>query len=270
MKRYKREYKGGFEFETIYDDNITEALFYIQDIKEGKEDMNTLARLKRHIGVNIKLGDQVVYYKDARIDLHIASKGIWKVLDFTDGWCDRVILQNISKLDHRFETDTANIVGIDYFGQDLERCVTKLAYRNCQIKHTYNNEHTEEIKPMRTNSTNMVTRTMDANVDAAKVAAQIAMGKTLNAVVAKQLSDRKVLPIMVRGYADTAFGAVVIANAADFAVKQFNIQNPKARIATEAMMQAAMVELLAQVDFEGIINDVLSNVTLGDISEATA
>ena len=120
---------------------------------------------------------------------------------------------------------------------------------------------------MRSNK-DMVKRTTDANVNATKVAATIATGRTVNAVLVNKF--RKQIPVLARGYADTPLGAVVIANIVDFAVKQFAADNAKFNYVSDAMMQAAMVDLLEEFDFESIMNDVLSGVTLGDISEVEA
>ena len=99
-----------------------------------------------------------------------------------------------------------------------------------------------------------------AGGSAAKVAATITAGKTLNALVAKKVVPQ--MPMMTRGYADTALGRVGIANIADCAVKQFLACNTKANLATNAMMQAAMLELMDTFDLEAIVNDVLANVKL--------
>ena len=115
------------------------------------------------------------------------------------------------------------------------------------------------------NMNDKVKRTVNANVDAAKTAASITAGKTLNKIVADKVTPQ--LPLMVRGYAGTPLGTVVIANVADFAVKQFMPHNEKANIATDAMMQAAMVELLGSFDLEKIVNEVVSSVELPVVAE---
>ena len=111
---------------------------------------------------------------------------------------------------------------------------------------------------------NVVKRTTDANVSAAKVAATITAGKTLNNLATQKFVP--LLPLMVKGYADTVFGRVAMANIADFAVKQFMPNNPKAQMATQAMMQAAMLELADSFDLEGIVTELVDSVAL-DLEE---
>jgi len=107
---------------------------------------------------------------------------------------------------------------------------------------------------------NMVKRTVNANTDAAKVAAAITAGRTINNVVTAKVVPK--LPMLVKGYADTPLGRVVMANVIDFAVKQYMPTNRKANYASDAAMQAAMVDFLADFDIEGMLEDVLNSVTM--------
>lgn len=258
---YTDKRTGNVHLESGYD-SFYEKLMKMPEAVPKRE-----CDFKEESTMKVKEGDYVVYVKDGNLNtLGQHKRDIWIVRDLGT-WNTEVSLRSIRDKNKTFETDSSNVVSLDTVkAQNLFKEKNFITEAWNKYNNTDSNQYFTESKTMNNNA---VSRTMDANVDAAKVAATITAGNTLNKVVARQLVDRKVLPILVRGYADTAFGAVIIANIADFAVKQFNVKNPKARLATEAMMQAAMVDLLAEVDFEGIINDVLANVDLGD-AEATS
>ena len=110
------------------------------------------------------------------------------------------------------------------------------------------------------NMSNKVKQQIDANVSAGKVAASITAGKTLNNILIDKIKPQ--LPLMLKGYADTPLGTVVVANIADVAVKQFMPYNKKANLATKAMMEAAMVDMLASFDLEKMVNEVINSVEL--------
>jgi hypothetical protein len=126
--------------------------------------------------------------------------------------------------------------------------------------HKWDTSKYTKIKSKEITMGNKVKQVVDNNVDAAKVAASITAGKALNTIVADKVTPQ--LPLLVQGYAKTALGKVVLANVADFAVKQFMPTNEKANIAANAMMQAAMVELMDSFDFEKIVNEIVNSVEL--------
>lgn len=208
--------------------------------------------------------DYVVYLRNADLgQLGEHKKGIWKVIDRD---ADDVMLESLHKLDHVFTTNRKNIVQVtqlqrvDKFKQGYINDEAWRAYAAL----TFTNTNTEDTIVNSNSKNQMIDRTVTANTNAAKVAATLTAGRTLNSVVAKKIVPQ--LPFYAKGYADTALGRVVIANIADFAVKQFMTGNDKANMATNAMMQAAMLELAETFDFEGIVEDVLSNVSL-DLSK---
>jgi hypothetical protein len=233
---------------------------------------------------NIMREGQNVVYINKSSGIHSLGqtrKDIWKVREYFAS-SDQLQVESLSKPGKIFNSNAENFYTVESLlreGKFKKEFFIEKAYHkaNSQLYgeswESYCNDKEassdDKIKftESKMSNTNMVKRTVDSNVDAAKVAAKITAGKTLNGLVATQLRDRKILPVMVRGYADTAFGAVVIANIADFAVKQFAANNRKAVIATDAMMQAAMVELMEEFDFEGMINDLLSNVNLEAVVE---
>ena len=121
-------------------------------------------------------------------------------------------------------------------------------------------EYSNEKQSKEISVKDKVKQTVDSNVSAAKVAASITAGNALNKLVLDKVVPQ--LPIMAQGYARTPLGQVVVANAFDFGVKQFMPMNEKANLASKAMMEAAMVDLLQQFDFEKLVNELVSSVDL--------
>lgn len=113
-------------------------------------------------------------------------------------------------------------------------------------------------KPEKSKMSNKMKETLNDNEVSARVAARITAGKTINAAVLEKLKPQ--LPLMVRGYADTAFAPIVIANLVNFAVSSFAADNDKAVWAANAMMDAAMTEFMASFNIEKILKEVLSSV----------
>lgn len=232
------------------------------------------------------MDEYVVYLKRGNLeDLGKKKKSIWKILGY-DGYEHDVKLKNIVTGD-TFTTAAENIITVkklinsgkfkpQYFNsaafsryehlirEEIKELEDKIKDHNWDnskyINHCSEVFATSKLKSKEITMENKVKKVVNTNVDAAKVAASITAGKTLNKVVADKVTPQ--LPMLVRGYANTALGRVVIANIADFAVKQFLPTNEKAQIASKAMMEAAMVELLESFDFESIVNDIVSSVEL--------
>ena len=114
---------------------------------------------------------------------------------------------------------------------------------------------------------NMINSVVSNNVDAAKAGAVISAGNTLNKVVKN--SVRGQVPRKYRKILDSPVGDVVVANVASFAVQNFAKTNKKARVAANAMMQAAMVEVLNSFNLDQMIADVLANANFDEILDTT-
>ena len=100
------------------------------------------------------------------------------------------------------------------------------------------------------------------NSEAAREAALLVAGSTLNRVVLDKVT--KQLPRKYRKLAQHPLANVVVANLASVAQMNFVAGNEKARIATDAMVKAAMVEVLSTFNIEQMVTDVLDNVNLND------
>lgn len=203
----------------------------------------------------MNIGDNVIYVNGGDIaDMFIGYKRTaWVVTDISER---TIHLVNILDNNRSFTTDIRNLIPIsevEKLGKldpkYLRADILDLLLENSKSKGKFMSEEKS-----------MIERTMKSNTAAAKVAATVTAGNTLNRVVAKKISPQ--LPMLARGYADSAMGRVVIANVADFGVKQFMPGNAKALLATEAMMQAALLELLGSFDIEGMVEEVLNSVSL--------
>jgi len=134
----------------------------------------------------------------------------------------------------------------------------KVAYNDvCSGTFKQEFQNNEETK-----MASKLSKVKDKNVTAAKGAAAQAAGKILNKTIKEKMKPH--LPMMVRGYADHALADVMVANIFSFVADNYlsGDTQAKAQFASEAMLQAAMVDLVASFNLEKLVQDVLSNVEL--------
>jgi len=112
----------------------------------------------------------------------------------------------------------------------------------------------------------VVSKVKDSNLRAAKSTARIAGGKAMNAVVYKKVVPH--LPIMVRGYADTSLGKVVIANIIATALTTYDSNNAKLALVSEAMIESAMFDLMSTFDIEEMVSSLLDSKEAKRVMEA--
>lgn len=107
---------------------------------------------------------------------------------------------------------------------------------------------------------------IEDNADAAKVAAKIVAGDTLNSALMEKVVPQ--LPLLVRGYASTPLGKIVLANLVNFGVDNFMQDNPKAAWVADAMMVAAMTDALSSFNLEKILKEVIdtAGVVIPEVS----
>ena len=101
---------------------------------------------------------------------------------------------------------------------------------------------------------------LSQNKAAATTAAVLEAGRIAN----NQLSAvaGKKLPIMVRAYADTALGRLLLANVALMARDHFRPEDERLGKLVNAMTVAAYQEVLQNFDVEQMIEDLISNSTI--------
>ncbi len=115
-----------------------------------------------------------------------------------------------------------------------------------------------EIKETTMSST--VNKIVANNVNLGTSAAFLEAGRIANGQITKVAA--KNLPLMVRGYADTALGQLVLANIAKLAQEHFRPNDDKLQKLTNAMVVSAYQTVLQQFDIEEMIDDMLSNATI--------
>ncbi len=89
-------------------------------------------------------------------------------------------------------------------------------------------------------------------------------------IASNQLSSvaSKKLPIMVRAYADTAVGRLLLANIAVMAAEHFRPEDNRLRKLVEAMTISSYQEVLQTFDIEQMIEDLVSNKTIAKALKA--
>lgn len=101
------------------------------------------------------------------------------------------------------------------------------------------------------------TAVIESNKTAATQAGYLEAGRLANKQAAKLAG--KHLPLMLRGYADTAVGQLVIANLAQIAVKQLRPNDPTLVKLTDAMVVQGFQALYQTVDLDSILDSLLSS-----------
>lgn len=115
-------------------------------------------------------------------------------------------------------------------------------------------------------------RIIAANKQAAQSAAYLEAGNIANNQLAKVAGKK--LPLMLRGYADTPWGKLVIANIAQQLAAEFRPNHKQLQSLTAAMTVAAYSEVIKLVNIDGVIDELLESKDIkaamskiGDTSE---
>lgn len=126
------------------------------------------------------------------------------------------------------------------------------------LRTTINTSPTIEKEITMTNKITAIASGIAAsNFSAAKTAAVMEAGRIANVEITKVLAKR--LPMMVKGYADTPAGRLVVANLAGVALQQLRPDDARLKALVDAMQVQAYQELLQTIDIEGFIDGLLEN-----------
>lgn len=98
---------------------------------------------------------------------------------------------------------------------------------------------------------------IENNKVVATSAAFMEAGRIANSQASKFAA--KQLPMMVRGYAETAIGRLVLANIAQMAQEHFRPNDQRLKKLSQAMMVSAWQEVYQQIDIDGFIDQLLEN-----------
>lgn len=116
---------------------------------------------------------------------------------------------------------------------------------------------TSKVNNLKQACSSALSNVVDNNKAAAVDAGFLTAGTIANNQFSKVAS--KHLPMLVRGYADTPFGKLVLANAAQMLVQHFKPNHKTAARLTEAMMTSAMAEVIGSTGIEDLIDGFLSD-----------
>ena len=276
--------------------------------QEYRMDNSMLYDIADYIG-EVAENDLVVYAKDGDFSmLGDYKKDIWKVnsIEYNDEKTF-VNISNISKIGTEFNTYASNLLDIvvlkdvdkDWKKYFSIRSLGALSRQNLNIikdrpfiEETKTNDHIVDAirygtlydkvegstvtrewgtpseyisKP--TGEVTMMNKLINSNMNAAKTGAVLSAGNTLNKVVKDAIRGQ--VPRKYRGLLNTAVADIVVANVANVAVQNFAKGNYKAKVAANAMMEAAMVEFMNSFNLDQIISDTLKNVNLDDFVDTT-
>lgn len=136
---------------------------------------------------------------------------------------------------------------------DDERLLQAKSIPNQSVTKTGNNT-------MKLSLAQIIEQNKDSAIQAGKLEAGRTVNQQLGAVMAKSL------PLMVRGYAQTELGHLVVANLFLLAVQNFASDNKVAMALAESAVNSASYELLRGLDIPKLIDDVVKGVPSAQLS----
>ncbi len=211
---------------------------------------------------------------------HVSFKGdaVW------DGKTDILELLKSALLNDDFNNITLNSADVGYFavlpsmylipGDEFEHP------SNWDYTITQSDLKNKFDKPEKTaNNNNVVTQNQNSTGEVKmKVSTIVTANKTAAVSVAKIEAGRiavkqavklvkPAVPMMARGYLESALGELVVANVFKFAVDNFAQGNEKAQVVADAMLQGAMLGAIQSLNVEQMIADVLDKVDISKFTE---
>lgn len=233
--------------------NVTGLSVYNYSNVSSNIGINTIVRLRRDPTNKYDVNATGVFFNGNQIGWipKSSNSDFAKHLSLTDFIYARVIAhdRNASDISKRLfiQVTDHNIINRAIFTDTEKTGVEKLKNLIKQPK--------EENKMNK-----LVNDTIARNSNNATSAAFLEAGRIANRQATKLAS--KHLPMMVRGYADTAGGRLVLANIAATAAAQFRPGDRRLARLADAMMVTAYQEVLQSFDIEKMIEDMLSNETI--------
>lgn len=122
------------------------------------------------------------------------------------------------------------------------------------LKENETKSETKREEKTMTKLTSVIDKNKAALIQAGKIEAGSIVMKRISKLVTPQL------PFMVRAYADTPAGRLVMANIFNFAVTQYAGNNKNAVLLADAALQGSMVEMLQSFNFNDLIDKVIEGV----------
>lgn len=225
-------------------------------------------------GTHEELGDfSHIRWKRARSGrgtLYLYSDGTWDTSEpdseYAFGWIPEHVSQNIWLGPG---TDKSNEWGYGVYFPSTKKAV--LFQQNCEFKTTnfinqrnysWNGKPKEDTQMANIpypagKIENAVKDVVSKNKEAAVQAGYLEAGSIANVQMAKLTG--KMLPLVLRGYADTPLGMIVSANVAQLAIEKLRPDQKQLKKLTEAMVVSAYQELIKTVNIDGMIEEFLSS-----------
>lgn len=202
---------------------------------DGKKDITDVLSTVLYIDfTNITVDDANIGYFGVLPDKYIIPENEYQ---YPDGWQ----YLNCGHLENKFDKPAKNV--------------------NTNNAVTQNQNSTGEVKM--TKVSNIVTANKSAAVSVAKIeAGRIAVKQAVKLV-------KPAVPMMARGYLETALGELAVANLFKFAVDNFAPNNDKAKLVADAMLQGAMLGAIQSLNVEQMINDVMDKVDISKFADVT-
>lgn len=200
---------------------------------DGKKDITDVLSTVLFIEFNnITVNDANIGYFGVLPDKYIIPENEYQ---YPDGWQ----YLNCGHLENKFDKPAKNV--------------------NTNNAVTQNQNSTGEVKM--TKVSNIVTANKSAAVSVAKIeAGRIAVKQAVKLV-------KPAVPMMARGYLETALGELAVANLFKFAVDNFAPNNDKAKLVSDAMLQGAMLGAIQSLNVEQMINDVMDKVDISKFAD---
>jgi hypothetical protein len=120
-----------------------------------------------------------------------------------------------------------------------------------------NTQTTGEVKMTK------VTAIVAANKSAAQTAVKIEAGNIALDKVVALIAPK--MPFGTASYLKSPIGKVVVANLISFGVSQYAANNPKAQIISDAVMEAAALQLVQSFNVGALIDDLIGSVNLSGL-----
>lgn len=210
-----------------------------------------------------KAADFIVYLLDTYFGLEWSDFVEDYSVDTEDNCKDFLSEQRVVGIDFTDEGEYINTANFSYSVGTLVA-----TYEDGKQSSPSQNVTTSNKESNKMTAKTAATALIAKNKSAAITTAKITVGKAAMKQVTKLVSPK--LPMMVRGYADTPVGRLLIANIFSFAVANYMANNKKAAIVADAMLEGAMMETMSSLNLEEMLEDLLDKVNISKLESLDA
>ena len=216
---------------------------------DGKKDITDVLSTVLFIEFNnITVNDANIGYFGVLPDKYIIPENEYQ---YPDSWN----YINCGHLENKFDKPAKNV--------NTNNAVTQNQNSTGEVKMTKVSNIVTANKSAAVSVAKIVTANKSAAVSVAKIeAGRIAVKQAVKLV-------KPAVPMMARGYLETALGELAVANLFKFAVDNFAPNNDKAKLVADAMLQGAMLGAIQSLNVEQMINDVMDKVDISKFADVT-